>query len=440
MAALAVGLCSIAASAASSGAKVDRQAYYVYTAVNPYSSTDTDLHVAVTTGSAAAETYVHLDFSAVPNGAEISALQLTMTQDSSTGTSANAQAAQLHACVLTQPLAANYDGSKQLPSDCKRGDAGGQLDSAGHWTFNLQSLVGAWDALGNTGAAILPIVQPPIVGSAAGTTATSWSIGLIPVESKGTVTYTTPSTETQQQAQPAPVVPVMGLATQPAPLPVVPPLPPPVVAAASAPSAGTVAGPAPLPQGIVPVTRIETSATWLRVAGGLALVAVLLVLVGVAGQLVGGGRWSPVAIAAALGRSRAQMATPVAVILVGAVLAGGFASRSVTIGLPGQAAAGGPAGSQAGGGSSPVPGSSPLLGQPGGATGGGSTTSSGGPRAPGDRRDRRERRRCRPQLRPHHAAGRQLHDRADRVLRCHECQHRKPGRGHQRAEQHREQP
>ncbi|MGI8608951.1 MAG: hypothetical protein ACR2MY_06950 [Candidatus Dormibacteria bacterium] len=384
---------SVAAANAATGAvKVDRQAYHANTPVSPYS--DSNLHVAVASGKDAADSFVHLDFGSVPKGSQLTGVMLDLTESSAPGSSANPQAAQLKACVLTQELKANYTSSQAPPAyECNKGDSLGSRDSKGHWHFNFESIVGAWERLGNTGAAIIPIIEPPPLGAVAGTAATSWSLTLDSTASKATATYTpagqaAPAPADQQPVSVVPAQGIVGLAPAPFAVPP-PPLPgaAPPANPAPAPSAGT-AQQATIPSAptVVPVTRIETSATWLRVAGALVLLAFLLLGGAAVAQVARQRAWNFSGVMSALDNARSQIATPVAVILVGAVLAGGFASRAVSVALPGQAqansgalGANGSATPEAGGQPS---GATALPGQPGGAAASGAgVAAAGGPGA-----------------------------------------------------------
>src|SRR5260370_19635270 len=160
----AVGLLTSSVRADSGALRVDRQDAQADTPVDPHGG-DGQLHVAVATGTQAAHSYVHLDFGALPKGIVIQELKLILTQNASPIDNANTPAAALHAGPLTQELPAKYDSSKPPQWDCKKADVGGLSDGNGHWSFNLQPLAAGWDQIGNTGAAILPQIEPPVVGS-----------------------------------------------------------------------------------------------------------------------------------------------------------------------------------------------------------------------------------------------------------------------------------
>ncbi len=343
----ALGLAAVGAAADSSTVKVDQQAYNWDASPAPDpNSGDGDLHVAVANGGATvAHSLVHVDFSGLPSGAQIASLNLTLVEDSANANDQASTAADqtpgLKACVLTQPFTPQSTGASY---DCsKYPTAAADFDAAHNtWTFDLEPLVRAWDQLGNTGAAIVPrILSPGGTGvSNVPSNDVNWSISLIPGKSTATALYS--AAASASQAGPAPTsVFTGGLAISAPPPPVTAPpapksAPPPAASSQQAPSA----------VGEVPVSRIQTQKVWLGVAAGLVLLALLLVAGGAALNLLRAGSLSLAGIGGALGTSWPQVATPAAVILLGAVLAGGFSGRLVTVAAPGSvgAAANGAAG------------------------------------------------------------------------------------------------
>ena len=386
----AVALSTVGVTADGGAVKVDQQAYNwdESPSPDPYATAgDGELHAAAANGSTAAHALIHVDFGSLPQGAQINELILTLQEDPNDqfDTSSNAdQTPGLKACVLTQPFTAQNTGASY---DCtKYPTAVGDFDSVKNtWTFNLQPLAASWDRLGNTGAAIVPRILAP-GGSGVSNVPNNdvnWSLSFKQGGTKATVNYT-PGGAGSYSSAPGPSTAFSGGLSIAPPAPVTIP-PPPKAAPAPAPAAAPPPAQQAAPAGVAPLSKIETQKVWIGIAAGLALLALLLVVGGAGLQLLRAGTFSLPAVGGALAAAWPQVATPAAVVLAGAVIAGGFSGRVVTIAGPGSsgaAAYGGSAGA-AGANGAALPGTagSSLTGAAG-ASGGafgaaGSAASSG---------------------------------------------------------------
>ncbi|HEV7679886.1 MAG TPA: hypothetical protein VGQ42_15085 [Candidatus Dormibacteraeota bacterium] len=387
----------VLAAAESTALKVDRQASQADTAVNPYA--DGDLHVAIAGGTPTQHSYVHVSFASLPKGTTVNSLVLTLTQSGSAQGNVEPQNAAIAACPLTTELPAAYDSSNPPKWDCTRASSPGQADGSGGWRIDLQPLVGAWDQGGNTGAAIIALAEPLPVGSAAGPAANNWALAFDPSRTSATAGVTTPGSTapssdssgfvplTVSPAAPAavaPALPPLASVAPPAPVP-----PAPAGAPAGSSASGAAASPSTAPPRTPAVTPPASPAAgvsrgWILAAALLALAALAAVAgVGVR-QFALRGSVSFGALVSSLGSARSRLATPVAVLALGAVLAAGFAGRLTASGAAGPGAtatAGGPQGADTSGspaapGAVGGPGASPTGGA-GGAAGAGAGTSGG---------------------------------------------------------------
>ncbi|HEX6489024.1 MAG TPA: hypothetical protein VF137_09190 [Candidatus Dormibacteraeota bacterium] len=395
----ALGAAAANAYATSGSVRVDQQAYNWDGAPAPDPNTppDGNLHVSIANGTTTAHGLIHINFSALPQNAQINDLNLVLTEDTSNvNDTASAQANQqpaLEACVLTQPFTTSNTGA---PYSCdKYPSVPADFDAAkGTWSMNLQALAATWDKIGNTGAAIVPVAESPNGAHQVPASTATWSITFIPSKTKASVDYSPGSASSssfESAAGPAPAPALAGgvaLAAPPPPV-AVPPAPKTSTAAPST-QQGTSSQ---APSGVVPLSKIETQKAWLAIAIALVLLAVLLVVGGAGLNLLRTGSLSLAGAGSALSAAWPQVATPAAVILMGAVLAGGFSGRLVTVAAPGSAIGAAGSGGTAAGGASGLPGSAGgaagagAAGSAGaagatgaaGTAGAGGTTSSGGP-------------------------------------------------------------
>ncbi len=196
------GAAAPAATAQTMTIPVDRQDYVTAatthnptdgTTVDPYDADPSSIHVAVTSGSEFARSFVHLALDYLPSGALPSDATLTLhvTQQSDASNSGvypiynvNTAQAIVQACVLTTELPAKFDDSNPPKEDCAHGSTVGKPSHDGQtWTFGLKNLLAYWHAHGNTGAALVP------VGS--GESGQSWSVAYYRSRSSSQVTFTT---------------------------------------------------------------------------------------------------------------------------------------------------------------------------------------------------------------------------------------------------------
>ncbi|HEX6488101.1 MAG TPA: ABC transporter substrate-binding protein [Candidatus Dormibacteraeota bacterium] len=207
------------ADTSSSGVPADRQDYVSNTMSDPYQAYESafsgqnpspdavDIHVGANPQQATFTSYLHLELEALPDGANVSSLKLTLhpTDDQvrqqenvNSGTpntncvqgtpTCNAQPndAIIDAFPLKVPYPAKFPDSDS-PSAAPAVDTTGPEVVASFnsrdasWTFELAPMIPYWKKHGNTGLAVVP--------DAAGTLV-SWQVGFQRSSTEGTATYT----------------------------------------------------------------------------------------------------------------------------------------------------------------------------------------------------------------------------------------------------------
>lgn len=344
-AAVVAALPIVPARAATRDLPVDRQVYESAAPQDPCSgTTPPDICVTAAGGAETARAFAHVKLDALPAGAELTALKLTLVPDAgNTAGNVNASSASLQACVLTTPLPATVSSTSHPAADCDAAHATGQLQPDGSWTFDLMPLARWWAANTDTGLAIMPtlsptLAQPPPTQPPAPAPGVSgvpapqqtWSLAFLTTKTTAVADYQ-PAPEATPSSQPF-VVP-------PAPQPPPPPLPqlpiavapesPPPAAPTPAPAPPAAATTPPIPQ---PVTGVLIHHAWFLAALALAALA-LGVLAGASLDVLRSQKQalSLATLRAALSRGRSRSAATVGLLLVGAAIAVGATGRTVTV-------------------------------------------------------------------------------------------------------------
>ena len=309
----------------SAAVRVDRQAYIADTVVDPYSQDPNNVHVGVAGGKESARGFLHIDLSRLPQGSSLSSMLVTLVPSSSNTDNLNPSAASLSACILTKELPATFDRGNPPPFDCLRSQVNGHATAQGSWQFDLAPMASTWMQSGNTGAAIVPNAAAGAVGPPVPAVEQDWALSFTKTASTAVLIFapltTAPAGETQ--FGPSTNGPVL------APL-AIPEMAPPVVA--PTPPANT--QPAPLPRPAAHPSRRLTSgstANWLFIA--IACLGLLALVVGVATAVQ--ARVTLLTLPGVSGlemafrRARSNVATPVAVLAVAAIVALGFGPTSI---------------------------------------------------------------------------------------------------------------
>jgi hypothetical protein len=343
-AALAV-MPAVSALAETSHLPVDRQLYESTAPQDPCAgTTPPDICITAAGGEETARAFVHVNVDALPAGADLTKLTLTLVPDSAnTAGNANASSAAMQACVLTTPLPASVSSTAYPAADCDAAHATGQLQSDGSWTFDLTSLAGWWADNTDTGLAIMPVLSPTVAAApptqppapAPGVSGVpspqqTWSLAFLTTKTTAVADYE-PAAQPGQSSQPfvvppapppAPPLPQLPVAVAPLPLPSAAPTPAPTPPVA----------PATVPPLTEPVTGVLIHHGWFLVA--LALVALAAgVLAGATIEVLRGQKDRPTlaTLRAALARGRSRTAATVGLLLVGAAIAVGATGRTVTV-------------------------------------------------------------------------------------------------------------
>jgi hypothetical protein len=119
------------------------------------------LPVAATAGEPDKVAAVELLLDAKP-GSLVESAKVVLQESSSPGASANAEAATILACPVTEAFwadgtAARWDGRPTY--DCDLAQAAGVRDEKGRWTFDLTMLASSWLTEGSTGSASFVLVE-----------------------------------------------------------------------------------------------------------------------------------------------------------------------------------------------------------------------------------------------------------------------------------------
>lgn len=363
-----------AANAASGGTlPIQLQRYTSDLPHDPYYPDGSAIHIGVAAGQETYRAFLRVDLSSVAsNGAtpdvKLKLVPIAPTANTNDATAnANETNASLVACPLKQPIPASWDGadsSKAPAYDCDVTKATTTPQSDGTVVFDLAKLVPVWRDSANYGAVILPDTS----------TGATWSAGFDVFQTQAT--YAVPaaasggSTGYVPPPVPAPLpAPAPAAAPPLAPLQAAPPPSKPVQAPAANPAAPRLPAhyvkiPVPRPGGL-PLWA------WTLIAAGAAAVAAGAFAYGRytagGGVRVPGPSSRPSALGGPVPLSLAVQ-TPLALVMIGAVIAFGFATPAVT------KLAGG-AGSSSAAGSSTAPGGAASAGSQGGAPTAGSGAS-----------------------------------------------------------------
>ena len=182
---------------------VDRQAYVSEGPVDPHNADTAAIHIDVQAGKETAQSYLHLNFNFLPEGATLDSLVLTL-QPTAPATSGapdpnNVQntSAVLNFCVLTEAIPADITPSHApLKHDCPAGSRVGSWQPDGSYKVDLRPLAAKWLSGNNFGAVILPDQAPT----------DNYSVGFDRSKTTTLAKYTpAPAAAPQQtQAQPVP--------------------------------------------------------------------------------------------------------------------------------------------------------------------------------------------------------------------------------------------
>ena len=305
---------------------VDRQSYVSELPAGDRCAGTQDICVSAAGASPTARAFVHLDVEALPVGASITELVLTLVPDAGNSAgNAGVDAPTLQACVLTEPLPADPQAQGAPEHDCARASASGEVQDDGSWLFDLTALALVWERSTNTGAAIVPA---PAESSPS---AQTWSVAFLTTATKATATYSAPTG-----------APPPGAAAPPRPAPQ---LPPPLLAAPQEPPAPRIAEtheliPDPLPQIASGVVSAEPRVRGVIVVRTLWLMAALAMAMLAFGMLVGAtvrnlratnGSLRAADVLRGLADARSQTAVAVGLLAVAAIVAVGAAGHSAII-------------------------------------------------------------------------------------------------------------
>ncbi|GAC1327161.1 MAG: hypothetical protein NVSMB17_00860 [Candidatus Dormibacteria bacterium] len=146
---------------------IDAQGYVYEAPVDPYNNDKAALHVSANGGSERAQSYFHLNFNYLPEGASLDSLkmQFTPTAPPAAGlpdpNNAQSTTAILEFCILAEPIPANLSSTQAtLKNDCAAASKTGAWQSNGTYQVDLKSLAAKWLAGKNYGAVILPLPNP----------------------------------------------------------------------------------------------------------------------------------------------------------------------------------------------------------------------------------------------------------------------------------------
>lgn len=351
------------------------QGYSTSAGQDPYSNSS-DVHVGGFGGQPVVTGYVKLDLDSVPYNSTIDGLRLVLTPTGSSSDNVNAAQASIEACPLSSPISSNGYQSNPPSTLCDVVHAAGEVRPDGSWSFELAPV---YSRLKGPDRGVGLVAYPPPNGTSAAVAPSAWSVAFAHDRTVAKVDYVPPPPPAGSEASVvAPPPPEAGPGPAPAPLQFIP-APAPPEASPAAPSAAPAAVPAAAPPATLPTVvnqpRVQNQFIWLAVALGAG--ALLLLVVGAGQQAMRDGR---LRLMPALAASRSQLATPLAVLTLAAVVAMGSTTQLVAVvqggGGSGQAAGGGNqvagvvpsnGATPVGGGASAIPG---TLTAPGGTSSG----------------------------------------------------------------------
>ena len=366
---------STVASAASTHVTPDRQ-LYATSGADPYM--DQDLHLSLYGGQPQAWSLLHLNLTTLPAGSTIEDIQLALAPNGNA--QQNAQSGTtfpvFNACILTQPIPANYDPSNPPAYDCSKAHSQAQQLPDGSWTVDLTPLAIYWASNGNDGLALVGAPQsgdlPP---NQYNVTADAWELAFDHTKTSAKVDYV---------AGPVPASSFSAVG----PLPPLVVQGPPAVAQPTPTAPAANPAPPPTPRPRAPTQEIPSSAAsseqglslpWLYAVGGFLAAAIGLLVVGAVQQRAFVNGFSLPSIVGVLASARSKMATPVAVMSLAAAVSIGFAGQAIaTHSGPTGTAGGGVGSAAAGGGSGTGTGAGSAGGTGGGGGAGGAAGGGGG--------------------------------------------------------------
>ncbi|MEA2682407.1 MAG: branched-chain amino acid transport system substrate-binding protein [Chloroflexota bacterium] len=210
---LALVVVPAAAQADQGSVPVDHQAYVSETPVDPHNADAVAIHIDVKAGQETAQSYLHVNFNFLPEGATLDSLVLTLqpTAPATAGApdpnNVNSSAAVLNFCILTEPIPADITPSHApLKHDCTAASRVGSWQPDGSYKVDLRPLAARWLAGPDYGAVILPVQGPT----------DTYSVGFDRGKTTTVAQFTPQATDTQPQpqTQPAPaqteVIPAPG--------------------------------------------------------------------------------------------------------------------------------------------------------------------------------------------------------------------------------------
>ena len=198
---LALFLVPAVAQADQGSVPVDKQAYISEAPADPHNNDAVALHIDVNAGTEAAQSYIHMNFNFLPEGATLDSLVLTLqpTAPATAGApdpnNVNSATAVLNFCILTQAIPADITPSHApLAHDCSAASRVGSWQSDGSYKVDLRPLAAKWLAGNNFGAVILPVQAPT----------DTYSVGFDRGKTSTLAKYTPQDTSSQQQTQTQP--------------------------------------------------------------------------------------------------------------------------------------------------------------------------------------------------------------------------------------------
>jgi hypothetical protein len=147
---------------------VDTQVYISRGPVDPHNDDSGNIHINASGGRETARAYFHVNLGYLPEGATLSALEMTLVPTAPSAAGAPDQnnfrntSAILMFCILEEPIPAPFKSNHApLKDNCAGASKTGEWQPDGKYKVNLKDLATKWASGSNHGAVIMPLLASP---------------------------------------------------------------------------------------------------------------------------------------------------------------------------------------------------------------------------------------------------------------------------------------